>query len=98
MIDRKKKISEFIAKMEGEVLATSTCLMGGASGNSAGTMSTTNGGDCTNDKKDACNKSKNDGACKNVSGFCNNSTNGSSCNNSIVIPSGPVKNTYVGCK
>lgn len=85
---RKQKISEFIKSMEGHELDTATCLMGGASGNTYGIMSTKNGGDCTNDNRESCNKSRNDGACKNVSGCCNNSVNGTGCNNAL-LPIGP---------
>lgn len=83
MNQRKQIISDFIKSMEGKELDAATCLMGGATGNTAGIMSTRNGGDCSNDNRESCHKSKNDGACKNVSGCCNNSINGTGCNNAL---------------
>lgn len=81
MEERKLRIAEFIESIDGGEVNGSTVLMGGAASPSVGLMSTQNGRNCINDTKDACNKSINDGDCKNVSGCCNNSKNGGACNN-----------------
>lgn len=97
---KKLKITDFIKSMEGDTLDTSTCLLGGATGNTAGVLSTTNGGDCINNNRESCNKSRNDGDCRNKSGYCNSSKNGGACNNAYDpgIAIGPVTNsTIAGC-
>ena len=48
--------------------------------------STTNDKNCTNQNKQACDKSKNAGSCKNSVNFCNNSTNGGDCGPDVFIP------------
>ncbi len=82
MENKKMRISEFINSMEGEELNEATCLMGGTTGKDAKPEASTNGGNCINGNRDGCNYSTNDGACQNVQGGCDNSKNGTNCNNS----------------
>lgn len=79
MDKRTSKIAAFIESLpmdvsvgncESTLLATNMEFIGGGK---------VNGGSCINDDEDLCFDAKNEGACKNFGGFCDEATNKKSC-------------------
>ena len=92
MKETKSKIAAFIEGLsmesstegvESALLPTKMCYGGAAK----------NGGNCTNESYDKCNKSENGGSCQNHVNFCNNSTNRDDCKDTGLTekPSGPLQ-------
>lgn len=81
MNTQKQRIADFIESVKAEEVGTSTVLLGGATKQPDGTMTTSNNGDCKNGNYDSCNKATNRGSCTNVKNFCNSSKNGGECIN-----------------
>lgn len=97
MKQRKQRISDFIQSIEGNEISNAGLIIGGTSEPGIVVMTTTNGRDCLNDRREACHKSRNDGDCRNVSGCCNNSSNGGACNNAYDKSLQPSPNTVTTC-
>ena len=81
MEERRKRIEAFIANHEDSKLESGAFIIGGQGQTPNSTMSTTNNQNCTNTSYATCDKSTNNGSCKNAQFACNNSKNGGSCNN-----------------
>ncbi len=77
-------IATFIESMEGGEILENSILLGGFSAEYGKEFKTSNGGDCTNRGKEACEYSYNGRNCKNQVDMCTHSTNrGSRCNNNL---------------
>lgn len=86
-MDKNSRIESFLKSINEAKDMSNVVLVGGATTNPDGTMTTTNNGDCKNATFNGCNSATNTGACRNAIYMCDKSKNKAGCDNAYIPPS-----------